>query len=78
MKLHSTLSDSESIHLKSLTETGILLRPTSKKAIVASIVVVITDVHVIIWDPVTPTFLPKKPETIEANKGRMIISKYII
>tara|TARA_Y100001951_G_C11294727_1_gene274701 strand:- start:211 stop:447 length:237 start_codon:yes stop_codon:yes gene_type:complete len=78
LKLHNTLSDSESIHLNNLTDTGILFKPTSKKAIVASIVVVITDVHVIMCDPVTPTFLPKKPEIIEANKGRMIIFKYII
>jgi len=55
-----------------------LLRPTSKKAIPAKIVVVITDIHVIMCDPFTPTFLPKKPEIIEANKGRIIIVKYII
>ena len=43
-----------------------------------SMQVVITDVHVIIWDPVVPTFLPKNPEIIEANKGNIIMFKYII
>ncbi len=55
-----------------------LLKPTSKKASVAKIVVVITHVHAIIWDPLTPIFLPKKPEEIEPNKGNIIIIKYII
>jgi hypothetical protein len=43
-----------------------------------SIVVNITDPHVIKWDPLIPTFLPKNPDTIEANKGSIIIVKYII
>lgn len=77
LKLHNTLRDSESIHLKSFTETGMLFKPTSKKANVASIVVVITDAHVITCDPVTPIFLPKNPEIIEASKGSIIIIKYI-
>jgi len=55
-----------------------LFKPTSKKASVARIVVVITDVHVIKCDPLTPTFLPKKPEIIEPNKGSITMIKYII
>ena len=78
LKLHKTFNDSESIHLKSFTETGMLFKPTSIKASVAKIVVVITDVHAIICDPLTPIFLPKKPEEIEPNKGNIIIIKYII
>ena len=77
LKLHKTFNDSESIHLKSWTETGILFIPTSKKAKIAKKVVVITDKHVIIWAPLTPTFLPKNPETIEPNKGSIIMAKYI-
>ena len=78
LKLHSTLSDSESTHLKSCRDTDILFKPTSINANVESKVVTITDIHVINWEPVTPTFLPKKPETIEPNKGSIIIAKYII
>ena len=78
LKLHNTSSDSESIHLKSSIETGILFKPTSKKANIAIIVVVTTDVHVIRCDPFTPIFLPKKPEIIEPNTGNVIITKYII
>jgi len=78
LKLHNTFNDSESIHLKSFIETGMLLKPTSKKASIAKIVVVITDVHVIICDPLTPIFLPKKPEDIDANKGSIISTRYII
>lgn len=78
LKLQSTLSDSESIHLKSFIETGMLFRPTSKKVNVARIVVVTIEVQVMICDPVTPIFLPKKPEAIEPNKGNIIIIKYII
>jgi len=55
-----------------------LFKPTSKKASVARIVVVITDVHVIICDPLTPTFLPKNPEIIEPSKGSITMIKYII
>ena len=78
LKLHKTFKDSESIHLKSFMETGMLFKPTSKKANTAIIVVVITDIHVIKCDPLTPIFLPKKPEEIEPNKGNIIIIKYII
>jgi hypothetical protein len=58
--------------------TGILAKPTSKKHITAINVVIKTDVHVIKCDPVTPIFLPKNPEKIEANKGKNIIIRYII
>jgi hypothetical protein len=36
------------------------------------------EMHVIICDPLTPIFLPKKPEAIEPNKGKIINVKYII
>ena len=77
-KLHKTLSDSLSIHLKRLIDTDILLRPTSKKVIIANNVVIVTQRHVINWAPLTPTFLPKNPDTIDPNKGKVIIAKYII
>jgi len=47
LKLHSTLSDSESTHLKSCKDTEILFKPTSINANVESKVVIITDAHVI-------------------------------
>jgi len=47
LKLHSTLSDSESTHLKSCKDTEILFKPTSINANVESKVVIITGVHVI-------------------------------
>jgi hypothetical protein len=75
---HDTFRDSESIHLNSSIDTGILFNPTSKKATTANIVVNITAVQVIIWDPVTPIFLPKKPEAIDPNSGKIIIVRYII
>jgi hypothetical protein len=78
LKLHSTLSDSESTHLKSCRDTDILFKPTSTNANIESKVVIITDVHVINCEPVTPIFLPKKPEAIEPNNGNNIIAKYII
>ena len=74
----NTFSDSESIHLNNFIDTGTLFKPTSKKANIAIRVVVITDVHAIMWDPLTPIFLPKKPEEIEPNNGNIIIIKYII
>jgi len=64
LKLHKTFKDSESIHLNSWMETGALFIPTSKKAKIERAVVVKTDKHVINWAPLTPTFLPKNPETI--------------
>src|ERR1700729_2118316 len=55
-----------------------LFKPTSKKATIASNVVTITHVDVINCAPLTPTFLPKNPDTIDPNKGKVIIAKYII
>ena len=75
---HDTFKDSESIHLNTSIDTGILFSPTSKKATIDNIVVNITAVQVIIWAPVTPIFLPKKPEAIDPNSGKIIIAKYII
>jgi hypothetical protein len=59
-------------------ETGMLFKPTSKKATIANKVVTITQLHVINWAPLTPTFLPKNPETIDPNNGKIIMAKYII
>ena len=39
--------DSESIHLNKWIDTGMLFKPTSKKASIANVVVVITQEHVI-------------------------------
>ena len=61
LKAHKTLRDSLSIHLKRFIETGMLFKPTSKKATMANSVVKITHKLVIICAPVTPTFLPKNP-----------------
>src|SRR5271154_2255516 len=72
------LSVSESIHLKRCIVTGMLFKPTSTKAITAKKVAIITQVHVINCDPLTPTFLPKKPDTIDPNIGITIKAKYII
>ena len=52
-----------------------LLKPTSKNAITANIVVTITLKQVISCAPLTPTFLPKKPETINLEKGKVTIKK---
>ena len=78
LKLQDIFNDSESIHLKFSTCTGTLFIPTSINAKIDKIVVIINDVQAIRWDPLTPTFLPKNPEVIEANKGKIIIVKYII
>lgn len=78
LKPHIIFKDSESIQRNNLIETGIPLNPTSKKAIIAKNVVIIIKVEVIRCDPVTPSFLPKNPEDIEASKGKIIIVKYII
>jgi len=78
LKAHNTLSDSLSIHLKRCIDTGMLFKPTSKKATIANNVVTITLVHVIICAPLVPTFLPKKPETTDPNNGKVIMAKYII
>jgi hypothetical protein len=71
-------NDSESIHLNKCIDTGMLFKPTSKKASIANNVVTITDKHVINCAPLIPTFLPKKPDTIDPNKGNIIKAKYII
>lgn len=78
MKAQVTARDSESTHLKSSIDTGALFKPTSRKAKVARHVVISTDEHVINCAPLTPTTLPKKPDTIEPNMGKVIIAKYII
>jgi hypothetical protein len=77
-KLHRTLSDSLSIHLNSFIDTAMLFKPTSIKAIIANNVVIIIERHVIHCAPLTPTFLPKNPENIAPNKGKVIMAKYII
>jgi hypothetical protein len=77
-KAHNILRASESIHLNKDIDTGILLKPTSMKAIADKIVLIITNDDVIICAPLTPTFLPKKPATMEPNNGKIIIDKYII
>jgi hypothetical protein len=78
LKLQDIFNDSESIHLKFSTCTGTLFIPTSINAKIDNIVVIINDVQATRWDPLTPTFLPKNPENMEANKGKIIIVKYII
>ena len=77
-KLQAMLNVSLSNHLNKGIETGLLFIPTSKKAMIAKLVVANKHKQVIIRLPVTPTFLPKKPETIDPNKGNIIILKYII
>ena len=77
-KPHNIFNDSESIHLKRLIDTGILLNPTSKKAVIANNVVISIKDEVIKCDPLTPSFLPKNPEDIEESKGKIIIVKYIL
>lgn len=47
LKPHNILNVSESIHLHKWIHTGILFNPTSKKAILANIVVIITQLQVI-------------------------------
>src|SRR5579871_269058 len=74
---HKILKDSESIHLNNLIPTTILLNPTSKKDTIEKIVVINTKIQVKKCDPFTPIFLPKNPEDIEPNKGKIIKAKYI-
>ena len=73
-----TFKVSISTHLNKCMVTGILFRPTSKNATTAHNVVNTTHVHVTICEPVTPIFLPKKPEDIDPNNGNTIKVKYII
>jgi hypothetical protein len=75
---HKTHNDSESIHLNVDTHTDTPFKPTSQKINKAMHVVIIMHKLVINCAPLTPTFLPKNPETIEPNKGNTIIAKYII
>src|SRR5690606_19291511 len=72
------LNHSLSIHLNKFIVTGILLKPTSTKHKSDNNVVIITHEDVINCAPLIPTFLPKKPDTILPNKGKIIILKYII
>src|SRR5689334_6103232 len=72
------LYHSLSIHLNKCKLTGIPLKPNSKKRNTANNVATITLLEEINCEPLTPTFLPKKPGTIEPNKGKIIILKYII
>jgi hypothetical protein len=55
-----------------------LFKPTSKNIMLANRVVIITELQVINCAPETPTFLPKNPDIIEPNKGKIIKDKYII
>ena len=77
-KPHNIFNDSESIHLKRLIDTGILLNPTSKKAVIANNVVISIKDEVIKCDPLTPSFLPKNPEDIEESKGEILSLKDVI
>ena len=72
-KPHDTLRDSESIHLNRFMYTDILLIPTSKKVKIDNTVVIITALHVIIWDPVTPTFLPKNQKLLNLIKVMLLV-----
>src|ERR1700761_3449968 len=74
---HNIYKDSESIHLNRFNFTGIEFNPTSIKELIANMVVINIDEHVIICAPVTPIFLPKNPAINEPNKGNNIIVKYI-
>jgi len=78
LNAQDTFKYSASIQRNKCIFTGLLFRPPSIKANMAKIVVVITHVHVIICDPLTPTFLPKKPDIIDPNMGNPIKTKYII
>jgi hypothetical protein len=77
LKAHCILIYSISIQVNSFIVTGILFIPTSKNAMILNIVVVIIQLQVINCAPLTPTFLPKKPEIIEPIKGKNIKVKYI-
>jgi hypothetical protein len=78
LNAHNTFKDSESIHLSTSIDEEVLFNPTSKKAKIANIVVNTIAVHVIHSAPANPFFLPKNPETIDPNSGKLIIAKYII
>jgi hypothetical protein len=78
LKPQDILRDSESIHRKACIDTGVLFKPTSKKANTANNVVTEIALQVINCAPLTPIFLPKNPDTIEPKSGKIIIAKYII
>jgi hypothetical protein len=54
-----------------------LFKPTSKKVRIVNKVVATIDRDVINCAPLIPTFLPKNPETIAPNKGKVIMARYI-
>ena len=78
LNAQETFKYSASIHRNKCIFTGLLFKPTSIKAKRAKIVVVNTHVHVINCDPLTPTFLPKKPDIIDPKIGNPIKARYII
>ena len=78
LKAHSMFIEPKSSHLHKDMLTDMLLKATSKNTNTANTVVVITETLVISCAPLTPTFLPKNPETIEPNKGNIITARYII
>src|SRR5579875_973919 len=78
LKAQFAFKVSMSIHLNKCIVTGMLFKPTSKNDTIANIVVIITQTLVIICDPLTPIFLPKKPENTDPNIGSTIKAKYII
>jgi hypothetical protein len=73
----NTFKYSESIQLNNFIVTGTLLSTTSKNVIITNTVVVIIETHVTNCAPLTPIFLPKKPEIIDPIRGSIIIDKYI-
>ena len=78
LKPHNTLSHSVSIHLIANIDTNVSFSDISLNITTAIKVIVNIKDEVINCDPFTPTFLPRKPETIEPNKGSTIKAKYII
>jgi hypothetical protein len=78
LNAQDTFKYSASIHLNRCNLTGLLFKPTSINANKAKKVVTITHEHVIIWAPLTPTFLPKKPDIIDPNIGKPNKARYII
>lgn len=77
LNAQDTLNDSESIHLNKCIVVGMLLKPTSKNPSIAKVVVIITQEHVINCAPFTPIFLPKKPDIMDPNIGKIIKARYI-
>ena len=77
-KLHTILIVSVTSHSNKIIEIGLLFNPTSKKANIDNIVVIIILKVLIIRDPYIPDILPKNPEIIDPNNGNNIMDKYII